>query len=35
MTVLQSLWMGQAAPLARLDTAAEVFAELAKGLPVA
>jgi len=29
---LQSLWMGQAAPLARLDTAAEVFAELRAGL---
>lgn len=30
---LQSLWMGQAAPLARGATAAEVFAELAAGLP--
>jgi len=30
---LQSLWMGQAAPLARYDTAAEVFAELAAGVP--
>lgn len=30
---LQSLWMGQAAPLARLDSAAEVFAELAAGVP--
>lgn len=30
---LQSLWMGQAAALAHLDTAAEVFAELARGLP--
>lgn len=30
---LQSLWMGQAAPLARHDTAAEVFAELSRGLP--
>lgn len=30
---LQSLWSGQSAPLARLDTAAEVFAELAAGLP--
>lgn len=29
---LQSLWLGQAAPLARHDTAAEVFAELAAGL---
>ncbi|WP_226531320.1 NAD(P)H-dependent flavin oxidoreductase [Microbacterium paraoxydans] len=28
---LQSLWMGQAAPLARHDTAAELFAELAAG----
>jgi nitronate monooxygenase len=30
---LQGLWMGQAAPLARYDTAAEVFAELAAGVP--
>ncbi|MCK8468589.1 nitronate monooxygenase [Microbacterium sp. KSW4-16] len=30
---LQSLWMGQAAPLARHDSAAEVFAELAAGVP--
>ncbi|MFF7292949.1 NAD(P)H-dependent flavin oxidoreductase [Microbacterium sp. NPDC008134] len=30
---LQSLWMGQAAPLVRLDTAGEVFAELRAGLP--
>lgn len=30
---LQSLWMGQAAPLARGTTAAEVFAELAAGVP--
>jgi nitronate monooxygenase len=29
---LQSLWLGQSAPLARLDTAADVFAELAAGL---
>lgn len=29
---LQSLWLGQAAPLARLDTAEEVFAELVAGL---
>lgn len=32
---LQSLWMGQAAPLARFDTAAEVFAELVAGVPAA
>ena len=30
---LLSLWMGQAAPLARLDDAGAVFAELAAGLP--
>ena len=30
---LQSLWMGQAAPLARHDSAAAVFAELSRGLP--
>ncbi|MFK3678099.1 NAD(P)H-dependent flavin oxidoreductase [Microbacterium sp. NPDC090218] len=30
---LQSLWMGQAAPLVRYDTAAEVFAELMAGVP--
>lgn len=30
---LQSLWMGQSAPLARYDTAAEAFAELAAGVP--
>lgn len=30
---LQSLWLGQAAPLARGNTAAEVFAELAAGIP--
>lgn len=30
---LQSLWMGQAAPLARGTTAADVFAELAAGVP--
>ncbi|WP_431866481.1 NAD(P)H-dependent flavin oxidoreductase [Microbacterium paraoxydans] len=30
---LQSLWMGQAAPLTRGTTAAEVFAELAAGVP--
>ncbi|MGO2521340.1 MAG: NAD(P)H-dependent flavin oxidoreductase [Microbacterium sp.] len=29
---LQSLWLGQAAPLARLDTAEEVFTELVAGL---
>ncbi|MDR6867199.1 nitronate monooxygenase [Microbacterium resistens] len=29
---LQSLWLGQAAPLARAETAAEAFAELAAGL---
>lgn len=29
---LQSLWLGQGAPLARLDTADEVFAELLAGL---
>lgn len=29
---LQSLWLGQGAPLARRDTAAEVFAELVAGL---
>jgi len=30
---LQSLWMGQAAPLARYGTASEAFAELAAGVP--
>ncbi len=30
---LQSLWAGQGAPLARWDSAADVFAELAHGLP--
>lgn len=30
---LQSLWAGQGAPLARLDDATSVFAELAAGLP--
>lgn len=30
---LQSLWLGQAAPLARFDDAADVFAELVAGLP--
>jgi nitronate monooxygenase len=30
---LQSLWMGQAAPLIRFDTAAEVFEELVAGVP--
>ena len=30
---LQSLWMGQAAALAKLDSAAAVFAELSEGLP--
>lgn len=30
---LQSLWLGQAAPLARFDTAEEVFSELVAGLP--
>lgn len=30
---LQSLWAGQGAPLARLDDAREVFAELAAGVP--
>lgn len=30
---LQSLWMGQGAPLARQRTAAEVFAELCAGVP--
>lgn len=30
---LQSLWMGQSAPLARFETAAEAFAELAEGVP--
>lgn len=30
---LQSLWLGQAAPLARLDDAAEVYDELVAGLP--
>ncbi|KIP92147.1 2-nitropropane dioxygenase [Microbacterium sp. MEJ108Y] len=30
---LQSLWMGQGAPLARYPTAAEAFAELAAGVP--
>src|SRR5690606_30166000 len=29
---LQSLWLGQAAPLARFDTAADVFSELTAGL---
>jgi len=32
MGELQSLWLGQSAPLARHDTAAEVFAELSAGL---
>ena len=32
---LQSLWLGQSAPLARGGTAAEVIAELAAGLPQA
>ncbi|WP_336648433.1 NAD(P)H-dependent flavin oxidoreductase [Microbacterium sp. MMO-10] len=32
---LQSLWMGQSAPLARYGTAAEAFAELAAGVPSA
>lgn len=32
---LQSLWLGQSASLSRGDTAAEVFAELAAGLPAA
>lgn len=31
---LQSLWLGQASPLATLDSADAVFAELAAGLPV-
>ena len=30
---LQSLWLGQAAPLARMDDATEVFAELVAGIP--
>ncbi|MEX0161127.1 MULTISPECIES: NAD(P)H-dependent flavin oxidoreductase [unclassified Microbacterium] len=30
---LQSLWMGQGAPLARCSTAAEAFAELVAGVP--
>ncbi|MDQ0642667.1 NAD(P)H-dependent flavin oxidoreductase [Microbacterium murale] len=30
---LQSLWLGQAAPLARFDDAVEVFEELSAGLP--
>jgi len=30
---LQSLWLGQSAPLARWDAAAEVYAELVAGLP--
>ncbi|MFJ2542530.1 NAD(P)H-dependent flavin oxidoreductase [Microbacterium sp. NPDC087589] len=30
---LQSLWMGQGAPLARCSTAAETFAELVAGVP--
>ncbi len=30
---LQSLWLGQAAPLVRLDDATEVFEELVAGLP--
>lgn len=30
---LQSLWLGQSAPLASRDTAAEVFAELLAGVP--
>ncbi|WP_407357776.1 nitronate monooxygenase [Microbacterium sp. LTA6] len=30
---LQSLWMGQSAPLVRFDTAADVFAELVAGAP--
>lgn len=30
---LQSLWMGQGAPLARYSTAAEAFAELVAGVP--
>ncbi|MEV4668403.1 NAD(P)H-dependent flavin oxidoreductase [Microbacterium sp. LWO12-1.2] len=30
---LQSLWMGQAAPLARYGTATEAFAELVEGVP--
>lgn len=30
---MQSLWLGQAAPLARWDAAADVFAELAAGVP--
>jgi len=33
MGELQSLWLGQSAPLARGRTAAEVFAELVAGLP--
>ena len=31
---LQSLWMGQAAPLVHLETAGEVFAELRAGVPL-
>ncbi|MBO9625955.1 MAG: DUF561 domain-containing protein [Microbacterium sp.] len=31
---LQSLWMGQAAPLARYTTASDAFAELVAGVPV-
>ncbi|MBS1907344.1 MAG: nitronate monooxygenase [Actinobacteria bacterium] len=30
---LQSLWLGQSAPLARYETAAQAFAELAAGVP--
>ncbi|MDT0158305.1 nitronate monooxygenase [Microbacterium sp. ARD32] len=30
---LQSLWLGQSAPLARWDTASDVFAELLAGVP--
>ena len=30
---LQSLWMGQSAPLAMHEEVAEVFAELAAGVP--
>lgn len=33
MGELQSLWLGQSAPLARRRTAAEVFAELVAGVP--
>jgi nitronate monooxygenase len=32
---LQSLWLGQSAPLARWDAAADVFAELLAGVPAA